>query len=88
MTLDLFLTLRDQAVDMVSEGGDLAIRIGALADYSDLVARRLGVQQMVICASPDYLLRKGAPLSHADLFQHNCLVGWRRGAKPTWVLKV
>lgn len=64
--LDLPFTLRDQAVDMVSEGVDLAVRIGAVADYPDLVARRLGEQRMVICASPEYLACKGAPLSHAD----------------------
>ena len=85
--LDLSFTLRDQAVDMVSEGVDLAVRIGALADYPDLIARRLGEQHMVVCASPGYLARKGTPLSHADLFQHDCLVGWRRRAKPTWLLK-
>jgi len=85
--LDLSFLLRDQAADMVGEGIDLAVRIGVLGDYPDLVARRLGEQHMVICASPAYLARKGTPLSHADLFQHDCLVGWRRGTKPTWLLK-
>jgi DNA-binding transcriptional LysR family regulator len=85
--LDLSFLLRDQAADMVSEGIDLAVRIGALGDYPDLIARRLGDQHMVICASPAYLARKGTPGSHADLFQHDCLVGWRRGTKPTWLLK-
>jgi DNA-binding transcriptional LysR family regulator len=85
--LDLSFLLRDQAADLVSEGIDLAVRIGTLGDYSDLVARRLGDQYMVICASPAYLARKGVPASHADLFQHDCLVGWRRGAKPSWLLK-
>jgi DNA-binding transcriptional LysR family regulator len=85
--LDLSFTLRDQAVDMVSEGIDMAVRIGALGDYPDLIARRLGEQHMVICAAPAYLARKGTPLSHADLFQHDCLVGWRRSTKPAWLLK-
>jgi DNA-binding transcriptional LysR family regulator len=85
--LDLSFTLRDQAVDMVGEGIDMAVRIGALGDYPDLIARRLGEQHMVICASPAYLARKGTPVTHADLFQHDCMVGWRRTAKPTWLLK-
>jgi DNA-binding transcriptional LysR family regulator len=85
--LNLSFTLRDQAVDMVSEGVDMAVRIGALGDYPDLIARRLGEQHMVVCASPTYLARKGVPTSHADLFQHDCLVGWRRGTKPAWLLK-
>lgn len=85
--LDLSFTLRDQAVDMVSEGIDMAVRIGTLGDYPDLIARRLGEQHMVICASPSYLARKGVPATHADLFQHDCMAGWRRTAKPTWLLK-
>jgi DNA-binding transcriptional LysR family regulator len=85
--LDLSFTLRDQAVDMVSEGIDLAVRIGALGDYTDLIARRLGDQHMVICASPGYLARKGTPMSHSDLFQHDCMAGWRRTTKATWLLK-
>lgn len=85
--LDLSFTLRDRAVDMVSEGIDMAVRIGTLGDYPELIARRLGEQHMVICASPAYLARKGTPSSHADLFQHDCLAGWRRGAKFTWLLR-
>ncbi|WP_026355165.1 LysR substrate-binding domain-containing protein [Massilia niastensis] len=85
--LDLSFLLRDQAADMVSEGIDLAVRIGTLGDYPDLIARRLGEQHMVICASPAYLTRKGIPTTYADLLQHDCLVGWRRGNKPTWLLK-
>ena len=85
--LDLSFLLRDRAVDMVAEGIDLAVRIGALGDYPDLVARRLGEQHMVICGSPAYLARRGAPVSHADLLRHDCLAGWRRGARPAWLLK-
>lgn len=85
--LDLSFTLRDQAADMVVEGIDLAVRIGTLGDYPDLIARRLGEQHMVICAAPAYLARKGTPMTHIDLFHHDCLVGWRRGGKPAWLLK-
>lgn len=85
--LDLSFTLRDQAVDMVSEGIDMAVRIGTLGDSPDLIARRLGEQHMVICASPSYLARKGVPATHSDLLRHDCMAGWRRTAKPTWLLK-
>ncbi|GAA0429781.1 LysR family transcriptional regulator [Massilia aurea] len=85
--LDLDVSLRDQPVDMVAQGIDLAVRIGVLGDYPDLIARRLGDQHLMTCASPGYLARKGVPLSYADLFQHDCLTGWRRGAKPAWLLK-
>jgi len=85
--LDMSVTLRDRAVDMVGEGIDLAVRIGALGDYPDLVARRLGEQKLVICAAPAYLERRGTPLTHADLYRHDCLIGWRRGNRPMWLLK-
>lgn len=85
--LDMSVTLRDRAVDMVGEGIDLAVRIGVLGDYPDLVARRLGEQTLVICAAPSYLERRGTPLTHADLYRHDCLIGARRGTRPMWLLK-
>jgi DNA-binding transcriptional LysR family regulator len=85
--LDLSVTLRDRAADIVGEGIDLAVRIGVLGDYPDLVARRLGEQKLVICAAPAYLARRGSPLAHADLYRHDCLVGWGRGNRPAWLLK-
>lgn len=85
--LDLSFTLRDQAVDMVSEGIDMAVRIGTLGDYPDLIARRLGDQHMVICASLAYLARKGTPTSHVGLLNHDCMAGWRRTNKAMWLLK-
>lgn len=85
--LDFSITLRDRPVDMVAEGIDLAVRIGALDDYPDLVARRLGEQRLVVCASPAYLARRGTPHTQADLAHHDCLGGWRRGGKPAWLLK-
>ena len=85
--LDLSFTLRDRAVDMVGEGIDMAVRIGTLGDYPDLVARRLGDQHMMICAAPAYLARKGTPSTYADLARHDCLAGWQRGNKPSWLLR-
>lgn len=85
--LDLSVTLRDRAVDMVGEGIDMAVRIGALGDHPDLVARRLGEQKLVICAAPAYLERRGTPETHTDLYRHDCLVGWRRGNRPLWFMK-
>ena len=85
--LDMSVTLRDRAVDMVGEAIDLAVRIGALGDYPDLVARRLGEQKLVICASPAYLARRGTPVTQVDLYRHDCLIGWRRGNRPMWFLK-
>lgn len=63
----------DEVLDLVSSGFDLAVRIGALND-STLVARQLAKNQRVLCASPAYLRRHGAPKTPADLQRHQCLV--------------
>jgi DNA-binding transcriptional LysR family regulator len=66
--------LSDRAVDLVEEGFDLGIRIGAIGQQG-LVSRRLGGTSMVLCASPRYLARHpDRPLrTPADLAAHDCL---------------
>jgi DNA-binding transcriptional LysR family regulator len=85
--LDLALTFADRPVDMIADGIDVAIRIGALKDDAELVARRLGEQHNVICAAPDYLQRRGPVENRVALLQHDCIIGWRRGMRATWLLK-
>ena len=65
------VSLSDRIVDLVEEGFDLAIRIGAAA-ADNLVARKLGETRLVPCASPDYLAEHGAPKTPEDLAGHNC----------------
>jgi DNA-binding transcriptional LysR family regulator len=66
------LDLNDRVVDLVEEGYDVAIRIGALQD-STLVARPLAPQQLIACAAPSYLRRHGEPRRPEDLKTHRCL---------------
>lgn len=70
--LRLELQLTGQAIDLIAEQVDLAIRLGQLEDTS-LVARRLAESQRVVCASPAYLEQHGMPTKPADLLAHNCL---------------
>jgi len=67
--IDLTLGFGDRVVDLVQEGVDCVIRIGALDD-SSLVARRLGVYPLVTAASPGYLARHGVPHSLEALQAH------------------
>jgi DNA-binding transcriptional LysR family regulator len=71
VTVDL--VLEERTVDIVAEGFDLAVRIGELAD-SRLVARRVTSYRYVLCASPDYLARAGAPETPDALAGHVCIV--------------
>ena len=66
------LQLEDRFTDLVSEGIDVAIRIGTLKD-SSLVATRIASIAAVFCASPDYLSRRGEPRKPEDLSGHDCL---------------
>jgi len=66
------LTLSDRVADLMEEGFEAAIRVGELAD-SPLVAKPLAPYRLMICASPDYLARKGTPRTPDDLSRHDCL---------------
>lgn len=70
LSIDLIQT--DGLVDIVADGIDLAFRIGTLRDNS-LVARKIAANQRVLCATPDYIARRGAPQTVADLPGHECL---------------
>ena len=78
------LSLNDRTVDLVDEGFDVAVRIGTLRD-SSLVARRVAFCRMVLCASPDYLRRRGTPAVPDDLRGHDCLL-YSYTPGQTWVL--
>ncbi|MET0292242.1 MAG: LysR family transcriptional regulator [Steroidobacteraceae bacterium] len=80
------LSLSDEIVDLYLDRTDVAFRIGPLQD-STLVARRIGVTERRIVASPRYLKRHGRPKTIDDLARHNCLGFNFRRATPTWSLK-
>ncbi len=65
--------LDDRQIDLIEEGYDVAIRIARLQD-SNLVARRLAPCEQVLCASPDYLAKRGTPERPEDLLAHSCIV--------------
>lgn len=77
------LSFTDGIVDLVAEKTDVAIRMGNLPD-SGLIARKLGQSRRVVCASPDYLERRGFPETPADLEHHDCLTFNFRRARPSW----
>jgi len=96
--LDLFpevqaeLVLHDRNLELIEEGLDVAVRIGALSD-SSLVARRVGEVRRIVVASPDYLKRRGIPTKPAELATHDTIFGtsvlgpleWRFGSRSRTV---
>jgi DNA-binding transcriptional LysR family regulator len=67
------VTFSDRWVDLIQQGLDAVVRMGELRD-STLVARRLGEQGLVTCASPAYLKRCGVPEALPRLAEHDCVV--------------
>ncbi len=83
--LRVVISTTDRFVDLVADGIDCAVRVGALSDTS-LVARRIGELAQVNCASPAYLARHGTPRSPDDLPEH-VAVGYfssRTGRELDW----
>ncbi|GLS22232.1 LysR family transcriptional regulator [Labrys miyagiensis] len=77
------LTLTDRLVELIDEGMDVVVRIGAPKD-SGLVMRKLVDNHRIVVAAPDYLMRRGAPTAPADLEGHECLQ--YRGVGIQWSL--
>ena len=85
--LEIRLDVFDRVVDIVHEGFDLEIHVGDdIAGQH--IGRRLVTNNRVLCASPDYLKRRGVPETLQDLQQHDCLVlKERNNAFGIWQLQ-
>jgi DNA-binding transcriptional LysR family regulator len=81
VSMEVFLS--DRHVNLIDEGFDLAIRIGVPPD-STLIARRLALASLVLCAAPSYLERRGRPEQPSDLSRHSCLVYADLRSPRTW----
>lgn len=93
--LDVDVILDDRVIDLVSEGIDLAVRMGDLPD-SSVVARRIGTGRRSVVATPAYLARAGIPQVPGDLPDHEAVIysqlgdGWvfrRAGAEASVVVR-
>ena len=69
----------NRLVDLIGERFDLAVRLGAPTS-SSLIVRKVGQRHRLLCASPAYLARYGAPQHPDELAARNCLIfaGLRR----------
>lgn len=77
------LTLSDRLVNLVDDGVDVAVRIGALDDAS-YVARAVGATRRVVVASPAYLARCKTPRTPAALAGHSLIQFTALTPTPEW----
>jgi DNA-binding transcriptional LysR family regulator len=75
----------DRLVDVVSEGFDVAIRVGVLRD-SSLTSRKIASYRNLLVAAPSYLSRHGKPRTPADLAKHACLGFSGHADWPDWLM--
>lgn len=77
------LRLTERLVDLVTEGIDVAIRLGDLED-SSLIRRHLGQAKFILCVSPGYLAKHGTPATPLELVNHNCMRYLFNGQPLPW----
>ncbi len=80
------ITFTDRKIDIVEEGVDVAIRIGASEPWPDNLGHRyLGSERVIICAAPAYLDRCGTPASVEALGRFDCILyGRGDGSRINW----
>jgi len=78
--LNVDICIDDQRQDLVTEGIDLALRVGTLSD-SGTVARRIGCWPLALAASPSYLQAMGTPQVPGDLISHRLISNTVSGTK-------
>lgn len=80
-SIDILTT--DDVVNLVESRIDLAIRI--TNDHEpNVIAKRIGECRSVVCASPDYIAKKGKPMDVQSLANFNCLTFAYYG-RSAWV---
>ncbi|HHF3737235.1 TPA: LysR substrate-binding domain-containing protein, partial [Haemophilus influenzae] len=82
--LHIEVEFNDKKIDLLSEGYDLALRIGYMED-SSLVSRKIGTTTVHFAASPNYLETNGIPQTPDDLEHHNGLLYKNAMNQVNWV---
>ena len=77
-------TLNDRALDPIEGGFDVTVRIVAKLPPSDLIARKLAPNRLVVCGSPAYLALAGVPSGPRDLAHHSCLTYTYLASPSVW----
>lgn len=71
--VEVALELSDRKPDFAEDQIDVAIQFSEQIEDQSLIARKIAHNRRVLCASPEYVRRNGAPETVRDLRTHNCL---------------
>lgn len=82
--LEVDIVLDDRVIDLVSEGIDIALRMGELSD-SAAVARKIATGCRSVVATPAYLNQYGIPQVPADIATHQAVVYTQLG--NSWIFR-
>lgn len=82
--LSVFST--ERKVDLIHDGIDVALRVGAIVDES-MVARRLLAYRHLLVASPALIAKYGKPTKVDDLHRYPCAV-WTKALNTTTVWRL
>jgi DNA-binding transcriptional LysR family regulator len=81
--LKLDINLTENPINIIEEGYDLQIRI-QVPEEENLQVSKLMTNRKIVCASPEYIKKHGAPKDPRGLLNHNCLVF---GENSVWKFK-
>ncbi len=83
--INVELEATDRVVDMIEDGFDLAVRFGQMPE-STLIARRMCAVHLILCATPDYLSKRGTPQHIEELDEHDHVLFTPASRNQTWTL--
>jgi DNA-binding transcriptional LysR family regulator len=84
----LDVTLSDRTADLVEDGFDVGIFIDNFQKFdSSMIARQLGVSEILLCASRGYVAQHGMPHTLEDISQHACLNFAYQQVRHHWPIK-
>ncbi|MDP9808023.1 DNA-binding transcriptional LysR family regulator [Rhizobium tibeticum] len=81
--LSVELMFREEPSDLIGDGIDLEVRLGAVSDNT-LMCRRIGWTTAFLVAAPCYLERHSMPKTPDDIGGHECICYSRAGDGRSW----
>lgn len=84
--IELHVTSTERRLDLIEDGIDVALRVGAVV-HENMIAKRMLSYRHVLVASPDFLKHYGSPSHPAELSHLPC-AAWstRVDERPAWHL--